>query len=95
MVKQWDTVLDGKTRDSHRRVDGEIRELDEKFSNSLMFPGDPSGDAGEVINCRCTSNTRARWALNAEVSTPESVDCIKEYFPEIYKVFGRILEIIK
>lgn len=66
VLKQWDSTLDGKTRDSHRRVDGEIRELDEKFSNGLMFPGDPSGSAGEVINCRCTSNTRARWALDEE-----------------------------
>lgn len=66
VVKQWDSTLDDKTRDSHRRVDGEIRELDEKFSNGLMFPGDPSGEAGEVVNCRCTSNTRARWALDEE-----------------------------
>lgn len=64
VVKQWDASLDGRTRDSHARVDGEIRELDEKFSNGLMFPGDPSGSAAEVINCRCTSNTRARWALD-------------------------------
>lgn len=65
-MKQWDATLDGRTRDSHRRVDGEIRELDEKFSNGLMFPGDPSGGAAEVVNCRCTSNTRARWALGEE-----------------------------
>lgn len=64
VLKQWDASLDGRTRDSHARVDGEIRELDEKFSNGLMFPGDPSGGAAEVINCRCTSNTRARWALD-------------------------------
>lgn len=64
VVKQWDAALDGRTRDSHRRVDGEIRELHEKFSNGLMFPGDPNGAAAEVINCRCTSNTRARWALD-------------------------------
>lgn len=64
VVKQWDAALDGRTRDSHRHVDGEIRELDEKFSNGLMFPGDPSGPAAEVINCRCTSDTRARWALD-------------------------------
>lgn len=64
VVKQWDAALDGRTRDSHARVDGEIRELDEKFSNGLMFPGDPSGGAAEVVNCRCTSNTRARWALD-------------------------------
>lgn len=66
VVKQWDATLDGKTRDSHARVDGEIKELDEKFSNGLMFPGDPSGGAAEVVNCRCTSNTRARWALDEE-----------------------------
>lgn len=66
VVKQWDAALDGRTRDSHARVDGEIRELDEKFSNGLMFPGDPSGGAAEVVNCRCTANTRARWALDDE-----------------------------
>lgn len=63
VVKQWDASLDGKTRDSHRAVDGEIRELDEKFSNGLMYPGDPSGAAEEVINCRCALLQRARWAL--------------------------------
>lgn len=66
VLKQWDAALDGRTRDSHRMVDGEIKELDEKFSNGLMFPGDPSGSAAEVVNCRCTSDTRARWALDEE-----------------------------
>lgn len=70
VVKQWDSALDGRTRESHRRVDGEIRELDEAFSNGLMFPGDPNGGAAEVVNCRCTANTRARWALDeAELQT--------------------------
>jgi len=63
VVKQWDASLDKHTRDSHARVDGEIRELDEKFSNGLMYPGDPSGAAAEVINCRCALLQRARWAL--------------------------------
>lgn len=63
VVKQWDSTLDGKTRDSHRAIDGEIKELDEKFSNGLEYPGDPSGAAGEVINCRCALLQRARWAL--------------------------------
>ena len=66
LLKKWDASLDGRTRDSHRQVDGEIKELDEKFSNGLMFPGDPDGGAAEVVNCRCTSNTRARWALGEE-----------------------------
>ena len=63
IVRQWDASLDKRTRDSHARVDGEIRELDEKFSNGLMYPGDPSGAAAEVINCRCALLQRARWAL--------------------------------
>lgn len=66
VLKQWDATLDGRTRPSHARIDGEIRETDEEYSNGLMFPGDPSGPAAEVINCRCVSKTRARWALDAD-----------------------------
>ena len=66
VLKQWDASLDGRTRDSHRRVDGEIRETDEKFSNGLRYAGDPNGGAAEVINCRCVTLTRARWALDEE-----------------------------
>lgn len=64
VVKQWDAALDSRTRESHQKVDGEIRELDEKFSNGLRFPGDPLGGAGEVVNCRCALLQRARWALD-------------------------------
>lgn len=51
--KKWIATLDERTRDSHRAVDGEIVELNEKFSNGLRFPGDPDGAPGEVYNCRC------------------------------------------
>ena len=66
VLKQWDATLDGRTRPSHARIDGEIRETDEEYSNGLMFPGDSSGPAAEVINCRCVSKTRARWALDED-----------------------------
>ena len=66
VVKQWDSTLDAKTRDSHVAVDMEIKELDEKFSNGLMFPGDPSGSAAEVCNCRCALLQRARWAVGGK-----------------------------
>ena len=66
VVKQWDATLDGDTRPSHQKVDGEIRELDEPFSNDLMFPGDPDGGAAEVVNCRCALLQRAKWALDEE-----------------------------
>lgn len=66
IVKQWDSTLDGKTRPSHKKVDGELRELDQTFSNGLMFPGDPKGGASEVVRCRCALLQRAKWALDEE-----------------------------
>nr|DAM96297.1 MAG TPA: minor capsid protein [Caudoviricetes sp.] len=64
VVKQWDATMDANTRESHQMIDGEVRALDEKFSNGLMYPGDPSGSAAEVINCRCVLLQRAKWALD-------------------------------
>lgn len=52
--KRWLATLDGRTRHSHRRLDGEVVGMDEGFSNGLMYPGDPSGAGSEVYNCRCT-----------------------------------------
>jgi SPP1 gp7 family putative phage head morphogenesis protein len=52
--KMWMATLDGRTRDSHRELDGESVPTNEKFSNGLMYPADPSGDPSEVYNCRCT-----------------------------------------
>lgn len=66
VLKSWDAALDGRTRESHRRVDGEIRELDEKFSNGMMHPSDPAGGAAEVVNCRCALLQRAKWALDED-----------------------------
>ncbi len=60
-VKQWNATLDGKTRDSHAAIDKEWKELEEPFSNGLMYPGDPKGKAAEVINCRCSLDDVPRW----------------------------------
>ena len=65
ILKQWDSSLDGRTRKSHRKLDGQIRELDEPFEvngHKAMFPGD-FGRPEEDINCRCAILHRARWAL--------------------------------
>lgn len=70
VVKQWDATLDKRTRRSHARCDGEIREIDDTFGNGLMCPGDPKGPASEVVNCRCALLQRARWALDeSELAT--------------------------
>ena len=52
-TKIWVTVGDGKVRDTHAMVDGEEKLMDMNFSNGLMYPGDESAGAEEVINCRC------------------------------------------
>lgn len=52
--KQWMASLDGRTRDSHRVLDGQHVKPDAVFDNGCRFPGDPQAPVGEVYNCRCT-----------------------------------------
>ena len=52
--KEWLATSDGRTRESHSHINRQIVDIKSKFSNGLMFPGDSSGSAAEVINCRCT-----------------------------------------
>lgn len=54
LKKEWVATLDKRTRDTHARLDGERVEIGKKFSNGLMYPGDPNGVGSEVYNCRCT-----------------------------------------
>lgn len=66
IVKQWDSTLDGNTRDLHRLLDGQIREIDEPFEvggRKVKAPG-MFGDPAEDCNCRCCLLQRARWALD-------------------------------
>lgn len=52
--KKWIATPDDRTRKSHLEIDGEEVDINDKFSNKLDYPGDPSGDPAEVYNCRCT-----------------------------------------
>jgi uncharacterized protein with gpF-like domain len=55
--KEWVAASGERTRDDHRRADGQIVNMDEAFDvggEALMFPGDPAGSAEQVINCRCS-----------------------------------------
>ena len=68
IVKQWDSTLDGKTRKSHRKLDGQIREIDDYFEvngHKAKYPA-AFGRPEEDINCRCTLLQRAKWALDDE-----------------------------
>jgi len=52
--KEWLSSRDSVVRDSHVTIDGQIRKMNEPFSNGLMYPHDPNGSAKETIRCRCT-----------------------------------------
>lgn len=63
MIKEWGATEDARTRPSHAQADGQQVEMDEAFivgDARLMYPGDPDGPAGEVINCRCVVLYRPR-----------------------------------
>ena len=60
MKREWVSAQDDRTRDTseadHVDADGQTVGMKEPFTVSgekLMFPGDPSGSAANVINCRC------------------------------------------
>lgn len=60
--RRWNTSIDGRERDSHHQMHGQVRGLDEPFTTpsgiNLMFPGDPAAPGQERINCRCTVTMR-------------------------------------
>lgn len=54
---QWLTTLDGRERTWHREADGDRAPLGTPFivgGEPLMRPGDPTGSAPNIINCRCS-----------------------------------------
>lgn len=68
IVKQWDATLDDRTRETHRMLDGQIRELDEPFEVGGMQADAPGmfGIAAQDCNCRCALLQRARWELDED-----------------------------
>jgi uncharacterized protein with gpF-like domain len=59
--KKWMAHIDGRTRYSHRNLDGTVIPMDKKFRAEdekgrvayLDWAHDPSAPAREVVNCRC------------------------------------------
>jgi hypothetical protein len=54
LEQEWLATLDGRTRHSHRQLDGERVKAGGKFSNGCRYPGDPNAPYAEIMNCRCT-----------------------------------------
>jgi len=69
--KEWITAGDGNEREDHADMDGQIADLDGYFTvpstgDRLEYPGDPGGDAAQIINCRCTVLPKLKEKPNEE-----------------------------
>lgn len=56
-VEVWTTIGDSVVRPAHVAAD-ETRKVDGFFTvggEQLLYPGDPAGSPGNVINCRCSA----------------------------------------
>lgn len=61
----WIATLDSRTRDSHRRLDGQRVGVDEPFKSTygkIMYPGDPKADSRDVWRCRCSLGVQVKGA---------------------------------
>jgi hypothetical protein len=69
--KAWNTTEDGRERDTHHEMNGQVVGLNEAFQSpsgaTLRYPGDPDAPAEEVINCRCSRTFRINSARLAEL----------------------------
>ena len=73
VTKRWMAAMDGRTRDSHRHMDGVEVPYNKPFVTPLgsvmMYPGDINGKAGDIYNCRCTMRTVEKPGIEAEART--------------------------
>lgn len=68
VVKQWISTLDDRTRESHKILDGQIRESEDYFEvngHKAKYPGG-FGVTSEDIHCRCCMGQRAKWNLDQD-----------------------------
>lgn len=76
--KIWISAKDGRTRRhpkdeyDHLEMDGKTVGKLDKFSfnngmDELLYPGDPTGEPGNVINCRCSVAIRPKRDKNGEL----------------------------
>lgn len=73
-LKSWITSGDDKVRAAHVEAGSKyaqgipIDQLFEVGGDMLMYPADPAGSAGNIINCRCLQIARAAAGKNFELN---------------------------
>jgi hypothetical protein len=76
METQWLATSDARTRPTHREADLQRIPVGGTFTvggAQLRFPGDPTGPAKEVINCRC-STLLVRQGEDVDLSNRQFTD---------------------
>lgn len=100
VVKQWSAAHGERTREHHRQLDGQLREIDQPFEVAgirVQYPGN-FGRPEEDIHCRCALLQRARWALSdAELQALRETDVAKELagVEDFSEFKGKYLELAK
>ena len=62
VAKFWINTKDKRTRRTHLLMSKELIAINQPFmvgGTAMMYPGDPSAPASEVVNCRCVMATQA------------------------------------
>ena len=103
--KRWVAIIDERTRDSHASTHEQLRPMPEPFDVQgveMMFPGDPSAPAKEVVNCRCVvlpeyMPDRSIWSVEKTKHIVNSYDMrylrgVSELTSNMRGVFQRQLE---
>tara|TARA_R110002073_G_scaffold307687_1_gene477422 strand:+ start:37 stop:1578 length:1542 start_codon:yes stop_codon:yes gene_type:complete len=90
MDKVWISALDERTREgkfNHLEMNQKRVPLEEAFNVSgekLMFPGDPKGSGGNVINCRCSVAQVVRRNADGNIMRIEDVGApVRNIIPNI------------
>lgn len=90
--KKWSAVIDERTRDTHRQLNGTYANEQGLFGEGILVtlircPADPTGDAEEIYNCRCRLGVVFD---NSVVDHSKDDDLyqqfLKENYPDDYKV---------
>lgn len=79
-IKTWISSGDDRVRPTHQEVDGTDVAIDDSFNvgiTQLAFPGDPSGDPNETIQCRCAvaygQSSKGYFVRQMKTEIPESL----------------------
>ena len=75
LKKRWMCTHDARTREEHLAADGQSVDVDKPFEvggEKLMNPGDTSGSAWNIMNCRCTTVADIDTKASAKNKNPVS-----------------------